>query len=131
MSLSPLEAAKHVGLTKQSIIKAIKNGRLSANKSNNGEWRIEPVELFRVWPPVTQYPATLPLDTTVEVSTITPPNYTPENGDMVAVLKTQIEDLREDRDHWRNMAERLSLTDQREPESAPQKQGFWSRVFGS
>src|SRR3546814_21062336 len=33
-------------------MKAIKTGQVSAEKSDNVEWRIEPVELFRVWPPV-------------------------------------------------------------------------------
>ncbi|WP_217996037.1 helix-turn-helix domain-containing protein, partial [Sphingomonas paucimobilis] len=54
MSLSPAEAAKHVGLTKQSVIKAIRSGRLSAIKDASGGWLIEPVELFRVWPAVNQ-----------------------------------------------------------------------------
>jgi hypothetical protein len=35
-------------------MKAIKTGRVSAEKADNGEWRIEPVELFRVWPPVNE-----------------------------------------------------------------------------
>src|SRR3546814_8324030 len=41
-----------LGVTRQTLMKAIKTGRVSAEKSDNGEWRIEPVELFRVWPPV-------------------------------------------------------------------------------
>lgn len=52
MSLSAKEAAEQVGLTKQGIIKAIRQGKVSAEKDLNGEWRIEPVELFRVYTPV-------------------------------------------------------------------------------
>src|SRR3546814_4187587 len=52
MSITLREASEKVGVTRQTLMKAIKTGRVSAEKSDNGEWRIEPVELFRVWPPV-------------------------------------------------------------------------------
>jgi len=152
MSLSPAEAAKHVGLTKQSVIKAIRSGRLSAIKEANGGWSIEPVELFRVWPAVNQDRGKV----TPQVDAGLPP----ENNEVVAVLKEQIEllrsqldDVRVDRNHWRQIAERSLLTDQRPaseqvqqdtPQSAeiapvaetispaqPQSDGgFWSRLFG-
>jgi hypothetical protein len=52
MSLSAKDAAVRVGLTKPGLLKAIKQGKVSATKDHNGHWRIEPVELFRVYPPV-------------------------------------------------------------------------------
>src|SRR3546814_5121676 len=52
MGITLREASEKVGVTRQTLMKAIKTGRVSAEKSDNGEWRIEPVELFRVWPPV-------------------------------------------------------------------------------
>jgi len=152
MSLSPAEAAKHVGLTKQSVIKAIRSGRLSAIKDASGGWAIEPVELFRVWPAVNQDRGKV----TPQVDAGLPP----ENNEVVAALKGQIEllrsqldDVRVDRNHWRQIAERSLLTDQRPaserlhqdtPQSAEiapaaetilpaQTQsdgGFWSRLFG-
>lgn len=152
MSLSPAEAAKHVGLTKQSVIKAIRSGRLSAIKEANGGWSIEPVELFRVWPAVNQDRGKV----TPQVDAGLPP----ENNEVVAALKGQIEllrsqldDVRVDRNHWRQIAERSLLTDQRPaserlqqdmPQSAeippvmeltspaqPRSDGgFWSRLFG-
>lgn len=152
MSLSPAEAAKHVGLTKQSVIKAIRSGRLSAVKDASGGWSIEPVELFRVWPAVNQDRGKV----TPQVDTGLPP----ENNEVVAVLKGQIEllrsqldDVRVDRNHWRQIAERSLLTDQRptlervqqdtprsveiapaaelKPHAPPRSDsGFWSRLFG-
>lgn len=152
MSLSPAEAAKHVGLTKQSVIKAIRSGRLSAIKDASGGWAIEPVELFRVWPAVNQDRGKV----TPQVDAGLPP----ENNEVVAALKGQIEllrsqldDVRVDRNHWRQIAERSLLTDQRsaseqlqqdtpqspeitpvaEPTLPAQPQsdgGFWSRLFG-
>src|SRR3546814_8736706 len=54
MSITLREASEKVGVTRQTLMKAIKTGRVSGQKSDNGEWRIEPVELFRVWPPVNE-----------------------------------------------------------------------------
>jgi excisionase family DNA binding protein len=44
------QAAKETGLSKPTISKAIKTGRLSAVKAENGEYQIDPAELFRVYP---------------------------------------------------------------------------------
>ena len=52
MALTAREAGEQVGKTRQAIIKAIKKGTISAEKDEAGEWRIEPVELFRVYPPL-------------------------------------------------------------------------------
>jgi predicted site-specific integrase-resolvase len=54
MGITLREASEKVGVTRQTLMKAIKTGRVSAEKADNGEWRIEPVELFRVWPPVNE-----------------------------------------------------------------------------
>ena len=147
MSLSPAEAGRHVGLTKQSIVKAIRSGRISAVKGTKGEWRIEPVELFRVWPAVNQDTGKV----TPQVDAVTHPVAPPVDGEVVALLKAQLDDLRLDRDHWRKAAEaeraerlalseKLLLTDQRPaserspdaPEAVPPSppKGFWSRLFG-
>src|SRR3546814_16089044 len=37
------EASDKVGVTRQTLLKAIKKGRVSAEKSDNGKWRNEPV----------------------------------------------------------------------------------------
>ena len=47
--LTAKQAADQVGKSKAAIIKAIKTGRLSASKSDDGGWRIDPAELFRVY----------------------------------------------------------------------------------
>ena len=50
--LTVSQAAKEVGITRGGLWKAIKEGRLSATKNNKGQFCIDPVELFRVYPPV-------------------------------------------------------------------------------
>lgn len=44
------QAADAVGRGKPAILKAIKNGRISAKKDDNGQWQIDPAELHRVYP---------------------------------------------------------------------------------
>jgi excisionase family DNA binding protein len=48
------EAARAVGMSKPGIVKAIKNGRVSATRTDNGTYRIDPAELHRVYPLVGQ-----------------------------------------------------------------------------
>jgi len=45
-------AAAAVGRNKTAILRAIKAGKISIAKDENGEWQIDPVELHRVYPPL-------------------------------------------------------------------------------
>ena len=47
------QAAKAVGMSKTSILRSIKAGRISAGRDELGQWAIEPCELHRVYPPLT------------------------------------------------------------------------------
>ena len=121
MGITLREASEKVGVTRQTLMKAIKTGRVSAEKSDNGEWRIEPVELFRVWPPVNGVQQPLQPELTGGDT----PSLQVENR----LLREQVAELREERNAWREQAQRLALTDQRAaPQPAPQR-GFWSRLF--
>jgi len=44
------EAARHCGVPKSTISRAIKAGRLSAGRDDKGSYSIDPAELFRVYP---------------------------------------------------------------------------------
>lgn len=48
------DAAKATGKNIATITRAIKSGKISAAKDESGAWRIEPAELHRVFPPITQ-----------------------------------------------------------------------------
>lgn len=54
------EAATATGKNKATIQRAIKSGKISAPKGPNGAYEIDPSELHRVFPPVTQLVAQLP-----------------------------------------------------------------------
>ena len=45
-------AAAAVGRNKTAILRAIKAGKISVAKDENGEWRIDPAELHRIYPPL-------------------------------------------------------------------------------
>ena len=53
MSYTLGQAAKAVGMSKTSILRSIKAGRISAGRDEFGQWAIEPCELHRVYPPIT------------------------------------------------------------------------------
>jgi hypothetical protein len=54
MAMGLSEAATATGVNRSTIYRAWKAGRLSANKTDTGPIEVEPVELFRVVPPLSQ-----------------------------------------------------------------------------
>lgn len=50
-TLSLREAAEQVGVSKSTIFRAIQSGRMSAPRTDDGGFAIDPAELFRVYPP--------------------------------------------------------------------------------
>jgi hypothetical protein len=54
MSYTLATAAKATGLNKSTILRAIKGGQITGTKDQFGEWRVEPVELHRVYPAVAE-----------------------------------------------------------------------------
>ena len=40
-----------VGRNNTAILRAIKAGKISVTKDENGEWQIDPAELHRIYPP--------------------------------------------------------------------------------
>src|SRR3546814_15135532 len=98
MGITLREASEKVGVTRQTLMKAIKTGRVSAEKSDNGEWSIEPVELFRVWPPVNAVQQPLqPIITDSDT-----PDLQAENR----MLRAPVADMREERNACRAPATR-------------------------
>ena len=131
MAMTAAQAAEAVGMTRQGIIKAIKTGKISAQKDNNGAWRVEPSELFRAYQPA----STVASNDTAEV----------EPGIQVSSqgLQAEIEHLRalleradQRADEWKAVAEREGqerrqlmalLTDQRTQEA---RRSIWARLLG-
>ena len=129
------QAAKATGISKPTLSRAIKSGKLSAQKQPDGSFLIDPSELYRVYPIVT---ATSNDNRDMNQS---------ETQNNPKALQAQLEALREERERERRQlqatiddlrgrldeetAERrqsageirrltLLLTDQRQPTAAPQ-----------
>lgn len=114
-------AAKAVGKSKSTISKAIKSGKISAHKTDDGIFEIDPSELHRVYP--------LTPSATVAAEQLDTPQATGENSSKIELLEAKlemankrIEELAEDRDEWRKQATRLL-------EKSSPATGVWSRLF--
>ena len=130
MSYTLNDAAKATGKSKTTIHRAVKSGKISASKLENGAYSIDPSELHRVFPRVTQ-------ERQEERSEAI---QTERQGNTLGTLRMQLQsiekerererqqlqetivDLREDRDKWRQQATAL-LEDKR-------PKGFFKRLLG-
>lgn len=134
MSYSLSDAAKATGKNRTTIQRAIKSGKISASKNENGAYEIAPAELHRIFPAIAQRSAQQPEETdrdtlqradeTSETLRIRLEMLEKERERERAQLEGTIADLREDRDKWRQQATAL-LEDKR-----PQTKGFLKKLFG-
>ena len=122
MGLSAREAAKAAGKAVTTITRAIESGKLSAQRTDGGGYDIEPAELFRAFPKISSA-------TPQELQRATGED-TGENKALqreVELLREALSDARQERDRWRDMADRLAISP---PAPAPKPQGFWQRLLG-
>lgn len=130
MSYTLGDAAKAVGKSKTTLHRAIKSGKISAAKTDDGSYSIDPSELHRVFPPATPATPEIPSqrnDTeqdsnTLETLRIQLEIQEKERERERALLQETIADLREDRDKWRQQA--TALIEDHRPK------GFFRRLFG-
>jgi excisionase family DNA binding protein len=132
MKLTTQQAAERLGKSRTAVWRAIKSGRLSADRTDAKDFLIDAAELERyastlVAPLVTPNEPAQPSVTTIETS---------RNKDLEIELATlrertaqqekRIADLEADREKWRGMAESTTrlLTDQRE------RRPWWHRLIG-
>jgi septal ring factor EnvC (AmiA/AmiB activator) len=154
MPYSLKHAATATGKSKPTILRAIQGGKISAEKDAQGEWQIEPAELHRVYPPVSERNGT---DETIWNDT-----QQADSSVETALLRAEVQQMRErftsleiDRERERREAsdtitdlrKRLDqseqerrdkdrqltavLTDQRPGTEAPAPnagRGFWARL---
>jgi ATPase subunit of ABC transporter with duplicated ATPase domains len=148
IKLSLNKAAKEAGTAKSTLLDALNNGRMSAEKNEKGHWEIDPSELFRVFPKTSSYNPEKPIQTPLENHQRTIQNSALEIE--VKMLREQIERMDAERERERSQltdqmealkeqAERQSadhrqalaaLTDQREKTQKPPQRGFWARLIG-
>ena len=137
MSYTLGQAARAVGMSKTSILRSIRAGRISACRDEFGQWAIEPCELHRVYPPLTDDTGT---GNGTEERGVT------EGGTAFAKacaaraelaearlsdFRSMLDDIREQRDRWQQQAERLAalaITDQRQTPAPAQPRSWWGML---
>jgi excisionase family DNA binding protein len=140
--LSLREAAEQAGTSKSTIWRAIKSGRMSAPRTDDGGFAIDPAELFRAFQPQQPSEHVVGQDATSVASDVERPATleTANRNDVLAVklaaaeaqveglkallaeVKANRDELRQDRDEWRGRAERLL--------APPERRAWWRRLVG-
>jgi hypothetical protein len=123
--LSLRAAAEMAGTSKSSIFRAIRSGRLSAARGDDGAFQIDPAELMRAFPPQVFRPERTgyaPLGQT-ETPDLALRNAALEGevkalGAEVRLLREAVDRLERDRDRWHEQAQRLALT-------GPARRSWW------
>jgi hypothetical protein len=124
MLLTLGQAAKLAGKSKSTLTRAIRAGRLSAAHRDDSGYQIDPAELCRVYDVRPATPETVARNSGVthHATPAQPPGESPESVARTAafeaenrMLRMMLDDVKTDRDHWRDMAESAQrlLTDQR------------------
>ena len=131
MNLTLAEAAKATKRSKQALAAAIQKGKLSATKDVGGVWLVDSAELFRVYAPANQ----------------TPNKPEPESGRCLVPLvggesaelremrqrmeaaEARAEDLRRERDDWKEVAQRLTRALPAGSDPKPRR-SLWSWLRG-
>src|SRR4051794_27075688 len=147
MPYSLAQAAKAVGRDRSTLLRMIKLGRISAVRDPvSGAWAIEPVELFRTYPPADPHAEN---QADAQVHTANPPDPASRlavlqaqleaaadairvRDDMIADLRTQRDRAHEERRQTQSKLDAL-LTDQRSTVSAasvalqptPARRSWW------
>ena len=122
--ISLSEAASAAGVSRSTMLRAIKKGKISAVKNDTGGFEIDLSELCRVWPDAALNKSMTQGDT---------PKISNDAADdaTILLLRAQLEaerqltdELRSDRDAWREQAQRLALP---KPDA---NVGIIARIFG-
>ena len=120
--LSLGQAAKEAGVSKATISKALKIGKLSYVAKTTAGYEIDPAELFRVFPPK-------PLGNGKSERSQTPDETAQKHYDeVVELLRAQVRDLQADRDAWREQAQqaqRLLAAPALEPDAEAKPRRRW------
>ena len=124
------QAAKAARKSKAALLEAIRSGRLSAARNALQQWQIDPAELFRVYPPPKTEPVTRnPESLQLEIDGLR--REIQQRDERFNDMRTQVDDLKTDRDHWRQQATALLTHQQQQPPAETPRPGFWRRLFGS
>lgn len=137
MKLSLVKAAEVSGKSKSTINRAIKSGKLSAHRNDDGSYDIDPSELARAFPSTRHGTSSLEPNTEhaepfqikdLEARLEAAHERLQDARNRLVEKDDIIADLRSDRDTWRQQATRL-LENHSKGETKETK-GFWKAILG-
>jgi hypothetical protein len=105
------QAADAAGVNKSTILRAIQAGKVSATRNEHDQWLIDPAELHRVYPPAAAGNGKVKrASNDAHQVDLAEANQRAALAELeVSLLRATTEDLRCDRDSWREQAQRLAL----------------------
>ena len=118
------QAAKHAKVAKSTLSRAVEKGDISVSERVGNGYRIDPAELDR-W----MASRRVELVGTVPADQPAPPVSNPLDGpiealrEIIAAERRRADSAEQDRDAWREQAQKLALT-------AEKRQSFWRRLVG-
>lgn len=129
MPMTLSEAAAACGINRSTVLRALKSGKISGTREEAGAWHVEPVELFRAFPPVASAQAAPPAV----------PQHAHTDA-LIAQLEEALCDMRQqradavaERDKWREAFEnqqRLTLAAPKPESAKPMTLWRWLRSTG-
>jgi excisionase family DNA binding protein len=139
MAYTLATAAEAAKVTKPTVFRWVKAGRITATRAKDGTYRIEPVELHR-------YVDSIAKDTPAKVAAQqadAAADTVPETIEAVALRyeveklkaflepeKQRADELRQDRDRWVEQAQRLALPSPETPRNGSHGRRWWSLRAG-
>lgn len=113
--LSLREAAREAGVSKSTILRAIQRGRLSAARTDDGGYDIQPAELFRIYEPRTSADRTgndaVGQDAPASVQEATAVLQAENEGlrNQITTLRELADEMKAQRDSWQRQTEAAQL----------------------
>lgn len=117
------QAARAVGKAKSTLSHDLKTGKISATRNSDGSVSIDPAELHRVYPAVSNANG----QTNGKANDPEPLAERPEQSAIETLLREEVADLRARLDRAEARLDRLLLTDQRTKAEPPRS--LWQRFL--
>ena len=123
------EAAEQVGVSKSTLFRAVRAGRLSAARTDDGLFLIDAAELFRVYPPKGQAVAVERPEERTVVHHATVDQMVEmrvRNAELEAqnkALREMLDEVRKHGDAWREQAQRLALASPKPADTPARRAG--------
>jgi hypothetical protein len=128
MKFTLVQAARETGRDRSTLFRAIKKGKLSGEKQEDGSYLIDSSELFRVYPEK-QLDSAKTQGAQVELHQSAQGTLVDALREQIELLRDQLDRERQQADHWRQQATMLLTHQQEKPEEKLVKSLLWEKLF--